>query len=154
MPRLAVDRRWDRLGPLMGRAIAVAGTLMAGCTFGRGPEPVRDQMLAHFELAAELRQSALMGDLRGVRRAADRLVDLERPPDLAADRGDDVLPLARAARDAGRARTADEAARATARVARACADCHLASRVGLGNRLGVPYTEGAAARRHTPALAR
>jgi hypothetical protein len=42
-------------------------------------------MLTHFDMASNLREAALRGDLTGVRRAAARLADLERPPDLGPD---------------------------------------------------------------------
>jgi cytochrome c553 len=101
-------------------------------------------MLTHFDMASNLREAALRGDLTGVRMAAARLADLERPPDLGPDLAPQFLPLSRAAREAGRARSVEEAAQATARVARACADCHVANRVGLGDRLSASPEPGRA----------
>jgi cytochrome c553 len=155
MLRLTEDLSMDDFGGPMARAVAAAALLLAGCTTGRGPEPIREQMLAHFEVAADLREAAFLGDLNGVRRASNRLVDLERPGDLGPDQGRQLLPLARAARDAATAESVDGAARAAARVPRACADCHLANRVPLGDRLGVPPAPGGrGARRHALGLAR
>jgi hypothetical protein len=56
-------------------------------------------MLTHFDMASNLREAALRGDLTGVRRAAARLADLERPPDL----GPDLAPSALACGARGRA---------------------------------------------------
>jgi cytochrome c553 len=130
---------WIDRGSARRVATTVVGVLwLAGCTAGQGRGNVRQQMFAHFDRASELRAAALRGDLSAVRRAADLLADLERPSDLGPDLAPQFLPFTRVARDAGRASSPDEAARATARVASACADCHVANRVGLGERLGVP----------------
>jgi cytochrome c553 len=110
-------------------------------------------MLTHFDMAADLRHAALMGDLVGVRRSATLLADLERPPDLGPEHQPRLIPLARAARAAGLARSSEEAARATADVARACADCHVAAGVGLEELLSLEPRPGVApASAHAPAL--
>jgi cytochrome c553 len=123
-------------GGTLARVTFVAALALAGCAVGSGPGTVREGMLTHFDMAAEMREAALRGDSSGARRAANRLADLERPPDLGSELAPQFLPLTRAAREVGRAQSAEETARAAAQVARACADCHVANRVGLGDRLG------------------
>jgi cytochrome c553 len=127
----------------------------AACSAARGPAPVREQMVTHFDLATDLRRAALLGDLAAVRRSAALLADLERPRDLRPDQASRLGPLAQVAREAGRAQTVDEAARATARVAQACADCHVANGVGLGSLLEVgPLPTRRGVRGHMAELSR
>lgn len=135
--------------------VAALVIALAGCGVPGGPAPVRELMVNHYDLAAQLRESALIGDLAGVRRSAVRLADLQRPTDLGPERAPQLLPLSRAARDASLSESVDEAARASARVARSCGDCHLANGAGLGDRLAAgPAPSGGAAREHVAVLSR
>ena len=52
------------------RLVAAAALMVAACSPARGPAPVREHMVSHYDLATDLRAAALRGDLAGVRRAA------------------------------------------------------------------------------------
>lgn len=136
--------------------MAVATTLVAAaCSTAPGPAPVREQMQTHFDLALDLRAAALVGDLHAVRRAAAGLADLQRPRDLSREHRSQLGPLARVARDAERAETVSDAAHETARVAQACADCHVANGVRLEGRLAAgPAGTAAGVRGHMSELRR
>jgi mono/diheme cytochrome c family protein len=121
--------------PLHHRPILVtlaAAVLLSSCSAGPDPETaVRQQMLTHFDLAEELRDHAIAGDLTRFRATARALAERELATDLPPDIFLQVGPLRHEAELASNARTVDAAARAAAEVARTCGDCHEANGVAL-----------------------
>ena len=108
--------------------------LLAACSTAPPPymgSPERGQMLAHFDLAVEMRGYAIHGDLERFRETAARLDDLDPADDLSPDVILQLGPMRWEARAGASARSIEDAARATAEVARTCGDCHLANEVAL-----------------------
>ena len=108
--------------------------LLTACSTAPPPymgSPERGQMLAHFDLAVEMRGYAIHGDLERFRETAARLDDLDPADDLSADVILQLGPMRWEARAGANARSTDDAARATAEVARTCGDCHLANEITL-----------------------
>lgn len=133
----ACSRVWTGLG-----LTAVALTSVA-CSSAPEPymgSPTRGQMIAHFDLAVELRDHAVQGELQSFRATAQALADLdparELPPDIVLQLG----PMRWEAQAGASARTNGAAARAAAEIARTCGECHAANDVSLDSRFtgGVP----------------
>lgn len=123
-----------------------AAVLLSSCSAGPDPETaIRQQMLTHFDLAEELRDHAIAGDLTRFRATARALAERELATDLPADIFLQLGPLRHEAELASDARTVDAAARAAAEVARTCGDCHEANGVALP-----PTIPGPAVRPTTP----
>jgi mono/diheme cytochrome c family protein len=119
---------------------AVALLLATGCSSAPAPyqgSPTRGQMLAHFDLALELRAHAINGDLARFRMAAQELADLDPAHDLPAEIILQLGPMRWEAQAAAGARTVEAAAQGAAEVARTCGDCHAANGVPLGDRFVV-----------------
>lgn len=101
-----------------------------------GPEPgapgaVGAQMGTHFDLALELRDHAVSGDLTRFRATARTLSSLEPTSDLPAGVFLQFGPLRYEAEVAADARTVEAAARGAAEVAATCGDCHQQNGVSL-----------------------
>ena len=131
--------------------------LVVGCSTGPDPymgSPTRGQMLSHFDLALEARSYAIRGDLNSFREATSQLADLEPARDLPAEVLLQLGPMRWEAREAALAETPKEAARASARLAGTCGECHVANDVPLGDRftLGGPPPAGSTGR-HMAGLA-
>lgn len=110
--------------------------------------PTRGQMIRHFELALHARSFAILGNVSDFRRASEGLADLEPAHDLPAEVLLQLGPMRWEAREGARARTTEEAATATARIAQTCGDCHTANSVPLAGRfsVGSPPPSGSAER--------
>lgn len=93
--------------------------------------PTRGQMRAHFDLAIELRDYAILGDLTRFRAAATALSDLAPARDLPAEVHLQLGPTRWEARIGSDARTNEAAAQAAAEIARTCGDCHIANDVDM-----------------------
>ncbi len=144
--------------PIMGVTTVVGlVALIVGCSTRPEPymgSPTRGQMLSHFDLALEARSYAIQGDLEGFREATSELADLKPARDLPAEVLLQLGPMRWEAREAALAETPEEAARASARLAVTCGECHVASDVALGDRftLGGPPPAGSIGR-HMAGLA-
>jgi len=139
-----------------GSVIGVAALVWA-CAPRPAPyqgSPSRGQMITHFDLAVDARGYAIMGDLDAFRDAADDLAELQPADDLPAELWLQFGPLRYEARAGGQARTLEEAAMASARIAESCGACHEANGVGLGDRftIGGPPPPGTTGR-HMAGLA-
>lgn len=124
----------------LGLAIALTS---AACSSAPEPymgSPTRGQMIAHFDLAVELRDHAIHGELQSFRTTAEALAGLdpadELPPEILLQLG----PMRWEAQAGANARTNEAAAQAAAEIARTCGDCHAANDIPLGARFasGVP----------------
>lgn len=107
---------------------------VGACSGGPDPasrSPVGDQMTTHFELAVDLRDHAVAGDLTRFRSTARALSTLEPTADLPADVFLQFGPLRYEAEVAADARTVEAAARGAAEVAATCGDCHEQNDVSL-----------------------
>lgn len=120
------------------RLLTVSTVLVSiGCSTAPEPfmgSPTRGQMIAHFDLAIELRGHAIRGDLQRFRSTADALADLDPARDLPPEVILQLGPMRWEARTGAEARTNEAAAQAAAEVARTCGDCHVANEVALGDR--------------------
>lgn len=137
--------------------VSVVALLVVSCASRPDPymgSPSRGQMITHFDLALELRDYAINGQLEDFRDAADDLAELEPATDLSAELVLQFGPMRWEAREAALAQTIEEAGATAARVAATCGDCHVANKVPLGERftLGGPPPAGSPAR-HMAGLA-
>ncbi|MEX2472386.1 MAG: hypothetical protein WEA34_09420 [Gemmatimonadota bacterium] len=107
---------------------------VGACSGGPDPasrSPVGDQMTTHFELAVDLRDHAVSGDLTRFRSTARALSTLEPTADLPPDVFLQFGPLRYEAEVAADARTVEAAAQGAAEVAATCGDCHEQNGVSL-----------------------
>lgn len=122
----------------LGKLLSLTAVLVGvGCAAAPEPfmgSPTRGQMIAHFDLAIELRGHAIRGDLQRFRSTAQDLADLDPARDLPTDVILQLGPMRWEAQAGASARTNEAAAQAAAEVARTCGDCHLANDAGLGDR--------------------
>ena len=144
--------------PLMKIGIvSVVALLWVSCASRPDPymgSPSRGQMITHFDLALELRDHAITGQLEDFRNAADDLAELEPANDLPAGLILQFGPMRWEAREAALAQTIEAAGTGAARIAGSCGDCHEVNEVPLGERftLGGPPPAGSPAR-HMAGLA-
>ena len=114
---------------------ALAATLLtAGCSAGPSPDQsgdVRARMVNHYDIALELRDHAIAGDLTRARATARALAELEATPDLPAEILLQLGPTRHEAEIMADARTVEAAARGAAEVAATCGACHEANDVEL-----------------------
>ncbi|MDE3014942.1 MAG: hypothetical protein OXU33_12805 [Gemmatimonadota bacterium] len=135
------------------KAITVVATALSVWACASRPDPymgspARGQMITHFDLALEVRQFALHGELEEFRRAARDLAELEPAHDLPAEIILQLGPMRWEAREAAMADTREEAAAGAAKIAQTCGTCHTENGVPLGERftLGGPPPVGSPAR--------
>ena len=141
------------------RFTAMLLVALAGSSCSSGPEPfmgsaTRGQMITHFDLALEARGFTIQGDVDAFRGSASDLAELDPARDLPPEIWLQLGPMRWEARQGADAGSVEEAARASAEIAKTCGDCHLANEVGLGERftLGGPPPPGSA-ERHMAGLA-
>lgn len=125
-------------------------TALAGCAPDPVPpqSPVQTTMYRHFALARDMRSFAVSGELDRLREVALELSEAEEAWGLPPGSADHLDRVRRSARQASEAGTLAEAQGATADLAQACGDCHLANQVDLGSRFRTvaPLSNGSVAR--------
>lgn len=145
---------WKALGATLVAVVVATATACAGRPEPFEGSPTRGQMITHFDLALDARESAILGDVDAFRRAAEDLARLNPARDLPAEVILQLGPMRWEAREAAKAQSTGEAAAGAARVAETCGNCHEANDVGLGERftLGGPPPAGSTGR-HMAGLA-